>query len=457
MDSPIAPFLPKNTALNPEKKRSAGMLWPLVLHCVASIGIACAVVYGANNHDFDTKGKSISVSFADAIKMHYSPSQSDVTTILSASITVLRTIAAAWSGPLCWRSAFLLLEKSGLERRDLKLLANIGPLTLLKCFIRPPLFYVSLLFLGTLPAQYAGPILTGSISWIPSTRSAGSVAEAALRVSTVSNSDLWDGYSNYTPRRRYISLQAAGYVNTAWGRNFELGVLKRVIPSADDIPVGSIIANVTLPYFSVTSLEWIKKPAQALAASQLDTYDSVPANLSTFGSDNPLLSGSGALALIQDSPWSEDSVTTEALRMMPDITASLNLLNTSTPTTWGNIDDYVIDVLGRSYSGGWTALTEYLGGSSPPLTSKFTPSVSSSRARVELWRVYLWLGFQFLAIISGMLFIMIQSQTKNRLVGDTTLAAFYLDTTAVPRHRSSKHEGLLKLQEGHGRLEVVLK
>ncbi|KAG9101412.1 hypothetical protein FS749_007219 [Ceratobasidium sp. UAMH 11750] len=555
-DNDLARLLPRNGGPLDSKEYSRvikpsraprlgiGMLWPLILHCATSLGIAYAVFRGVNNHNFDTREQPLSASFTDAIKMRYGPSQSDITTILSASITILRTIAAAWSGPLYWRSAFLLLEKTGLKRRDLKRLVSFGPSTPVAYFKGKHPFFIGIIFLGTLPAQLAGPILTGSISWVPSTRTADSVAAAALRVSTISDSSPWGGYSGYTPRRRYTTLQAVGHVTAAWGRDSEVGALKRVIPSAASLPVGSIITNVTLPYFSVTSLEWITNPTQTLTPNQLDTYGSVAANLSTFGSDNPLLSICGTFALIQDSPWSarpfpepsivsetralvvythwnptpgpcgrnnsvisnslpaamgyyqvngacfafarvaydagvgvcancrvsspstaqndsalilqEDSLTTEALRMMPDIISSLALINTSIPSTWGNFDDYIIGVLGRSYSGAWSALTEYLSEASLPLTSNFTPAVPSSQAHVALWRVGLWLSIQLLATVSGIIFIIMQSRAKNRLVGDTALAAFYLDTTAVPRHRSVEREGSLRLRKVGDRLKVVV-
>ncbi|KAG8681903.1 hypothetical protein FRC08_015335 [Ceratobasidium sp. 394] len=148
-------------------------------------------------------------------------------------------------------------------------------------------------------------------------------------------------------------------------------------------------------------------------------------------------------------------MVTEALRLMPDVISLLSVMNTSVPPTWGNIDDYVIAVLGRSYSGAWSALTEFVGSTSPPLASKCA-SVVSMQAHITLWRVYLWLGIQLLATVAGVLFLMVQSRSENRLVGDTTLAAFHLDTTTVPRRRPPNGEGLLKLQKGQGRLEVVI-
>lgn len=155
-----------------------------------------------------------------------------------------------------------------------------------------------------------------------------------------------------------------------------------------------------------------------------------------------------------------DAMTTEALWLMPEIIGALVLMNSSIPSSWGNIDDYVIDLLSRSYSGAWTALTNYLGQptTSTSLTPRFVPSVPSLQARVNMPRVLIWLGIQLLATLCGVLFFVKQAGTKYRLIGDTTLAAFELDTSGATEGTGKKLKSgdILKLQPKGQGLKVVV-
>lgn len=332
------------------------------------------------------------------------------------------------------------------------------------------------------------------------------------------------------------------------GGNFEKGILKRALPSTAGLNINSTIANVTLPFFSVTSLEWILDPMSTLPLDQIDVCNSSNLRLSVSEESNPLRPLSGTLALIPDTAWSprpfpppsivsetrtlvlrtsylaqpinrpcrrnnssvfknlpptmgfiqrnsfcfafakvtysagvglcmncrissyatvqndtalslrEDPMTTEALRLMPEITLSLILIGSLVPSNQDNVDDYVIDMLGRSYAGAWTALTDSLNYLTPPMTSKFTPALPSLKALVDLNRVYAWLGIQMLVTLIGIIFLLVQAETKYRLVGDTGLAAFDLDTTNVTaRDGHDQAHDQLWLQSEAGALKVVIK
>lgn len=167
---------------------------------------------------------------------------------------------------------------------------------------------------------------------------------------------------------------------------------------------------------------------------------------STVQNDTPLL--------LQDS-----LVTAEALRLMPDISVVLVQMNPSFSTDMGNIDDYVTEVLRRSYAGAWSALTYTIDGLSPPLTSSYSPSIPSLQAQLDLKRVYAWLTIQLLVSLSGALFLWMQCGTEYPLIGDTTLAAFELDTTELAmgdERERLKAGGLLKLELRNNELKVVV-
>lgn len=180
-------------------------------------------------------------------------------------------------------------------------------------FSSPLILLVGVILLVTLLASAVSPILTGSITWTPSNRLV-EVQGATMNVSAITNSQQWGGYSGYPPRRQYITIQAAGNVAIAWGHDIEKGVLKRVLPSSAGLNINSTISSVTLPYFSVTGIEWIADPSN-LSEDQRDLSQVTP-KLVTQGSANPLMVSTGTAALIPDAAWSarpfpQPSVVTE--------------------------------------------------------------------------------------------------------------------------------------------------
>lgn len=498
-------------------------LWSLVLHCLVSLGIAGSMIYYVDGRYFNITERRPWVPLADGTTerlTQYVPLQSDVTTFLSGSLVVLRLIAASWAGSLCWRGAFVLMERTGLRRRDLDWMLSYGIFTPFAYTRHSLVFCIGGIMLVTLFAQATSPLLTGSITWAPSSRLAELASNSAVKVSVALNLNprWWSDYAGWDLRRKWTVLQAAGICNTAWGGGFERGVLKRVLPSTSGLNINSTIANVTLPYFSVNSLEWILDPMGTLSLDEIDVFNNPKLNVSD--DMNPLRPTSGTLAFLPDTAWSprpfpspsivsetrtlvlrtsfiakesdypcgrnnssafkslpptmgfvrhgsfcfafakvaysagvglctkcrlsshttvrndtaltlrEDPMTTEALRLIPEVALTLILI-TGFPYNRDNADDYVIDMLGRSYAGAWTALTDYLNYLTPPLTSTFSPSLPSLQALVDQKRVYAWLGIQMLVTLLGIIFLLMQAETTYRLIGNTGLTAFDLNTTNV--------------------------
>lgn len=523
-------------------------LWPLVLQFVTAVGIVGLLIYVDGRH-FNVTERSpvVPLPGGQTIRLNqYTPLQSDVTTFVSATLVVFRLAATAWASSLCWRSVFFLMGRSGLRRQELDNLISLGVFTPRSYFRDPFVFIIGVILLATISAPAASPILTGSITWISSSRRIEMQSDASISASVVADLQQWRGYSRYAPRREWTARQAAGLASIAWGRSAEKGVMKRVLPSTYGLNINSTIAKVTLPYFSVTALDWVADP-MSLPESQRDV-PAIIAKLSTYGAPRSLLLGCGAL--IPDSPWNstsppltagiserrllimtthwrldnnatgcfpdsstifnyipssiglissgnncyafawvqysagagvcsscrvssssvvqndttlsleQDAITIEALRLMADTTDVLVQMNASIPFSWGDdINDYIIAVLTRSYSGAWAALTNHLGRHSMPLTSRFSPSLPSLRAQVNLVRVYAWFGIQVLATSCGLIFMGMQFGTKHELIGDTTLVAFELDTTEVTTQDGRKllREGeLLKLEPKDGGWKVVV-
>ncbi|KAB5589200.1 hypothetical protein CTheo_7358 [Ceratobasidium theobromae] len=503
----------------------ASTVWPLLAHFILTLGIIAFMNNYVDRNYFSPpeQGRRPLVGLADGTFVQwgqYVPLQTDVATILSSALVILRLIAAAWTGPLCWRSAFLLMEKAGLRRQDLKWITGFG-IPAPQAFIKHTrLFVLGWILLASLVAQSASPILTGSISWTVSARASGLASNYTIRMPGPVDTDAWNFYLTDASYRRNIVFASAGVANTAWNRTVELGILKRAIFFIDGLHINSTLETVTLPYFSVTSLEWIADPARSLPPDQLDIINKVSPMLFSYEQTNrtircypvlipdapgpwpsnlplpsptvksetrtlvlhagytfttcdagratyayPLPPGiapfrqgvncyifarvsytagvavcapcrvSSPLTVQNDSALAlrEDPLTTEALRLMPDVTDVLHIMDLSMPDrkTTMNLDEYVISVLERSYSGAWSGLTHWMGIKNA-FNLSYSPSLQSLRAQVDQKRLFTWFALQFLITLSGVVFLFMAYRTEMPLIGDTTLTAFYLDTTEVP-------------------------
>jgi hypothetical protein len=513
-------------------------LWPLALHWVLAIGITIFMVRYVHNNHFGIEDRRPIVNLADgtlAPSSRYILLQSDIATILSSSLVVLRLVATAWAGPLCWRSVFLLLEKTGLRRRDLEWIINYKFLTAHTYGKHALPFFITTILLSTLIAQSASPIVTGSIAWTPSSILVAVTPNDRINISAIDQAGTppYPGLLDYAID--YFAVQGVGFVSQTWDRNSEKGVLKRYLPSAALLNINSTIANVSLPSFSVTSLEWISDPVNINYDPKIYTQLQNVLGKTIIGY---LERVTGALALLPDADWrnssspttplpargtrravlslgrsdsnyqmcppihsnipdslpantsfarlgtmclafarvtystglgvctdcrisspsvvrndsaivlQEDRTAAEVLRVMLNITNNLVLVNSSLPAPWRSIDDYVAEALARSYSGAWTVYTEYVSSMGQPLSSNFTPALPLSRARVDLKWAYAWLGTQLLLTLTGLLFLAVQSRSRYSLIGDTTLVAFDLDTSDVPKSGMSDKdaEQLFKIE-----------
>lgn len=525
------------------------MLRPFVLHFVVVLAIWALVVHYIDGNDFNITERRPSVTLAGGTIIRpslYVPLQSDVTTFLSSALQALDIATTAWAASLCWRVAFFLMEKPGLRLQDLDHIISRG------CF-KPARkdhnnVIMGLILLVTLPLQkVVRPILSGAISWVPSHRLIEPLSDVTVSI-PVASSEWWDDYAGDPIRQLWTARQATGLASLAWGRNAETGVImKRVLRSTDGLNINSTVANVTLPYFSVTALEWISDPLNSLSPDQLNVTK-IREDIGTFEGSSPI-AVRGMCAFIPDSPrnatsfpspsaisetrtlilythWlpgitcrpdnsemfsglptnlrflrdgsicyafarvtysagvgectncrlsthltvqndtsislQRDAMTTTALQLMPVSSVLLVQMNTSIPSTHGPINDYVMGLLARSYSGSWTALTDFLGRPSAALDSGISASLPSVQGQVDLKRAYIWLTMQLLVTSSGVIFLLMQSRTQYGLIGDTTLAAFKLDTTdetLINEFDKLEGRGLLKLQglDSFGRQEKLPK
>ena len=122
-----------------------------------------------------------------------------------------------------------------------------------------------------------------------------------------------------------------------------------------------------------------------------------------------------------------DSMTAEALNLMPLSITTMGLGNASLPSP-NNITQYAFAALRRSYGAVWTSLHDYLTG--PGTTSGIKIAVPMSRANVSKWRVFVWMAINLLQTLAAVLFFS-KIQRGKKFVAETVTAPFLLDMSQV--------------------------
>lgn len=502
-------------------------LRPLVAHGVLTIFITAFVAAGyLKDGHFNVNDRRPLVPLADGTKVpwvRFAPLQSDITTILSFSLAIHRLATAWWLGPLSWRFAFILLETTGLRTTQMHAMISYGT----------PGFttggglasgIIAAVLVAVMPVHIAAPIVTGSITWVPSHDHPAQLSDSLVPIPSCTghfSQDIWFSLAN--PQLLSVwQATAAALIGFTWGNDKMLDVTRRIVPSVGQLAANSTLTNITLPYFSVATLEWIKDPKHNLTSGQLDLINPddpiscdaeallsqicVPRvkNVPFIIPEKPFLntsvspsvvSGRQLMALLFPSGasgsescdfsvlsssttfpahiglyksiegcWAfawinftagaaecrqcqvvsngvvqnnteltlhEDRLVNPALLYLSNVSSiSIDKAFFNYISNWENIDEYVIGQLTRSYSASWSILTNDVckdgTGVDPSLYTTYSVAPSSLQASVDTRRLYIWLGLQSLVTLSGIAFLYVQRRHNSPIIGDTTLAAFFL-------------------------------
>lgn len=124
-----------------------------------------------------------------------------------------------------------------------------------------------------------------------------------------------------------------------------------------------------------------------------------------------------------------DSLTPVALGLTAMIGTCFRLSEYAAPPNDYTNQSFAIDLTSRAYQTAWSAFAYYFG--NPADETAVQIALPTLRAKVNPWRVYLWVGLHLSLLTLGLLFIYIQSRCSHPWVEDTTMAVFWLNTSAV--------------------------
>ncbi|KAF4992032.1 hypothetical protein FDECE_13839 [Fusarium decemcellulare] len=285
--------------------------WYLVcLYMVYTIGVAFGMTLWLN-------GRSFAVADDDSNPFSGKLTQTDVTTLISVALVIARTICAAWQALAAWRCIFILLEKTGLSLSEASCLASwrLPALTLFRSLHSDRadhntarLVAVLVLILAW-PAQFANPIASGAVSWIPSR--AYEPNSTSLSLGTPTTSFGWSWYVTYGQSRDVIVKKSAGQASltmaTQRNTSGEINPVppaQRMSPQFTSYPNGTALKNATVPIFKIESLQWVENrttlPDEITKAILFDRSGYL--NISR---EDSMLQQTivGTSALLKDSPW----------------------------------------------------------------------------------------------------------------------------------------------------------
>ena len=282
-----------------ERHEDIHKLWiraliPLVGHFIFIIGIATVVFSSIDNQLFNTSLRAPPVTQFDGSISHLAsrPLQSDITTVLSIALTLMRTATAMWTAATTWRCVFVLMEKKGIS------LQAINWMTTFRLPPKPRTWLgviVAIILLAAFPAQYSSPILTGSITWEPALKLVQGSQPVTISLSADGQS--WLSYRRWSDNVEEVILVAAGAAGIAWNNSIENpSTMKRVLRNTQNLPINSILDNVTVPYFTIDAFEWIKDPDSIL--SDHDKQAFMRPSVS-----RPYISANLIMGFIPDGAW----------------------------------------------------------------------------------------------------------------------------------------------------------
>ncbi|KAF2138626.1 uncharacterized protein K452DRAFT_338756 [Aplosporella prunicola CBS 121167] len=270
--------------------------WYIPLHFICSTALSVTVIL-LNGEVFPVDRTST-----------YRISQSDITTLIAAGLRLTSLLGSTWHGILAWRCTFIAIELSGLSFSEIakQISWRSGPLIPRKSL----LFWISTALFLPWPALMAGPVLTGSVSWVPNNKvkvEKGNIV--TISQVTEAMPPRWASVVAGPLGAQDHVLIAAGasYFNfNKWYNNGKESVRnpRRVIPQLNGIPVNSSLSDVVMPHFKITRFEWVQTldliPKEVQKQVQNRTTDWFTLGNTGRPITNSLLSTAGTALLVRN-------------------------------------------------------------------------------------------------------------------------------------------------------------
>jgi hypothetical protein len=145
----------------------ADHLWAwylLPLHLISALAFTVIMVSVINNRNYPIcdNGDSWWCSLLSC-----GLAQSDVTSLISTALVLIRLVTSAWFTLSAWRGTYILLEKRGMTLAQMSNMVMFHWPGFSNSLGSAYTWLTAAMFLLILPAQLIAPLASGSVSWLP--------------------------------------------------------------------------------------------------------------------------------------------------------------------------------------------------------------------------------------------------------------------------------------------------
>lgn len=234
----------------------------VILHLICCIGLAMTMTYALHGYH------AVDATSSRYIYGRFKLRVSDVTTLISAALTVVKLLVSAWTGIIIWNCIFILLQRQGITLPHINRVMTyyIPPVPR-----HPTTWLLVLLLLLVVPQQLSSPLLSGAVGWGASFE-LGPVKEVASR-NPIANAELWYWYGVWNVDKRAALRRAAAFASLAWAGLTPDHRHCRHLMNEDQLPINSSIFNVVIPCIQIHSITWPEgPPSQEVRNLTLNNY-----------------------------------------------------------------------------------------------------------------------------------------------------------------------------------------
>ena len=320
-----SPLETQNEAKNSVSKRATlrtylAAYWTILLHAVLTVVLAFLAVFVVDGRKFLVNTQHGTRSAGGSWLLY----QSDMTTIISAALVLVRLSGASWFTLAKYRSAFMHLERAGMTLGQISRTLRYGfpgwarlrrkgkadDTNPSNSYVRS-LGIVWLAVLIIIPIQLISPLASGAFTWVPARMPS---SKLPMTMEKAGNGLGWEYLVEFSEHQYITTLQSAGLAAVHTNARFESDyrpILRTYLPALRQYTPGStLLGSATLPHFAINTFEWISD-LDSISSDEgsviSSMFNDTNANL-TFGSNaNPFVSPSGtyvtATTLALNEPW----------------------------------------------------------------------------------------------------------------------------------------------------------
>lgn len=225
-------------------------IWAPLAHCVLSV-ILAVLLGRLDGRRLNSTVESMGIK--RIFRLDLSLGVSDVTTLISLWLLIVRTVAQVWVASMGWRGAMILLGNDGLSLRQLDTMLSFRiPTT----FRGRYAWLVAVSLMLIFPATMVGPVLSGSVDWIPTVANHNKT-KTATTLGQTAQAELESFKINWNTRKNMVN-SALGTLARLWfdkpTKGDEWGLSR--IPSQTEFPIDSVVEDIPMPWINIESIEW---------------------------------------------------------------------------------------------------------------------------------------------------------------------------------------------------------